>query len=282
MKLPPNLNFLRYFLSACEAKSISQAAKENFVSQSALSQAIKKLETELGKPLITHENNRFRLTPEGSLLFEKCKHLFALFTEIEDAFNEQEGVFKGKLPFACTHSFALSCLPGYLSQLAKEHPFVEPIVRFGHTGTVVALVNKGEVDFGIVLDNDDFSAYEQTVIYKGHHKLYRGKTDQALSRFIFSEERKEVALIKKHLLNKGIPLDYTMEISSWEVIASLTEQGLGIGFFPDYLAGKRSLIPYELTIPPIPYRILAISSKKRGLSRNGKIFIQLMKEFAKI
>lgn len=64
MKFVPNSTFLRYFLSAAQFKSISKAAKENFVSQSAISQAINKLETALSKQLITHEQNRFQLTAD--------------------------------------------------------------------------------------------------------------------------------------------------------------------------------------------------------------------------
>src|SRR5271163_2451995 len=103
MKFVPNITFLCYFFSAGQAKSISKAAKENFVSQSAISQAISKLEIALEKQLITHEKNRFQLTADGLLLLEKCKELFTVFSEMEDAFNEAEGIFKGKLTFACTH-----------------------------------------------------------------------------------------------------------------------------------------------------------------------------------
>jgi DNA-binding transcriptional LysR family regulator len=275
-----NLSFLRYFLSAAQTKSVSKAAKANFVSQSAISQAIKKLEIEIGKPLITHEQNRFQLTSEGSLLMEKCKHIFELFAEIEDSLSEKEGIFKGKLPFACTHSFALSLLPNHLSLLSKMHPYVEPVVRLGHTGMIIDLVNRGEVDFGIVLDNDDFSSFDQVVIYEGEYRLFKGKKPLAVSttRWIFSEERKEVTLVKKYLKVAGIDLESCMEVSSWEVIASLAEKGLGVGFFPDYLAGKRALIPYEIVLPSIPYRLLAIFPEKRGLSRNGRMFIDLMIE----
>ena len=119
MKFVPNITFLRYFFSAGQAKSISKAAKENFVSQSAISQAISKLEMALGKQLITHEKNRFQLTTDGLILLEKCKQIFTVFSEIEDAFNETDGVFKGKLSFACTHSFALSLLPPHLGRLSQ-------------------------------------------------------------------------------------------------------------------------------------------------------------------
>lgn len=278
MKFVPNLTFLRYFFSAGQSKSISKAAKENFVSQSAISQSISKLEKALGKQLITHEKNRFQLTTDGLLLLEKCKKIFSVFSEIEEAFDETDGIFKGKLSFACTHSFALSLLPPFLGKLSHMWPAVEPVLRFGHTGTIVELIKKGDVDFGIVLDNEDFSTFHSKEIFRGEYRLYRAKKlpYQSIDKFILSEERKEVSLLKQYLHDSGIKMSSCMEVSSWEVIATLTEQGLGVGFLPDYIVKKRSLFHLPGTIPPIPYRILAIFSKNRDLPRNSKMFIDLM------
>lgn len=278
MKFVPNVTFLRYFFSAGQTKSISKAAKENFVSQSAISQAISKLETALGKQLITHEKNRFQLTTDGLLLLDKCKKIFELFSEIEDDFNETEGVFKGKLSLACTHSYALSLLPPHLGRLSQLWPYIEPVLRLGHVGLIVELVKKGDVDFGIVLDNEDFSGFHCQEIYKGEYRLYRAKkrSGQAMNKFIISEERKEVSLLRQHLQDNGVDMSSYMEVSSWEVIASLTEQGQGMGFLPDYIVGKRLLVPCEYPFPPIPYRIFAIYSKNRNLARNAKMFIDLI------
>lgn len=278
MKHIPNVTFLRYFLSAGQTKSISKAAKENFVSQSAISQAINKLEIALGKQLITHEKNRFQLTSEGILLLEKCKQIFTVFSEIEDAFNEADGVFKGKLSFACTHSFALSFLPPYLGELSKMWPDIELALRFGHTGMIVELVNRGEVDFGIVLDNEDFFNFNRQVIYQGEYRLYSSKrlSNYNIAKFLLSEERRETSLLRQYLHRNGIEIKSCVEVSSWEVIASLTEHGLGIGFLPDYVVGKRSLIEYPCHFPAIPYRILAIFPKNKQLSRNAKMFLNFI------
>lgn len=279
MKFVPNLTFLRYFFSAGQSKSISKAAKENFVSQSAISQAISKLEISLDKQLITHEKNRFQLTSEGLILLEKCKKIFNVLSEIEDAFNETEGIFKGRFSFACTHSFALSLLPPFLGRLSHLWPQVEPVLRLGHTDVIVDLVRKGDVEFGIVLDNEDFSTFHAVEIYQGRYCLYLAKkiAQSFAHRFILSEERREVSLLREYLNEIGIEITSCMEISSWEVIASLTEQGLGVGFMPDYIAQKRSLTPQDHPIPPIDYRILAIFSKNKPLARNAKMFVDLMK-----
>lgn len=279
MKFSLNVTFLRYFYSASLTNSISKAAAENFVSQSAISQAITKLELVLGKQLITHEKNRFQLTAEGVLLSDKCKKLFNVFSEIEDSFNETDGIYKGKLTFACSHSFALSLLPPHLGKLSKRWGKVEPILRFGHTGTIVEQVKKGEVDFGIVLDNEDFSSFNSCEIYSGEYHLYCSEFfPLEAPSYIVSEERREVTLLRHHLQKIGLELNPYMEVSSWEVIASLTEQGLGIGFLPDYIVGKRALTQFKCKLPVIPYKILAIYSKNRPLSRNAQMFLDLMCE----
>lgn len=279
MKHIPNIIFLRYFLSACQSKSISKAAKDNLVSQSAISQAINKLEISLGKQLITHEKNRFLLTPDGQLLMEKSGQIFSVLSEINDAFDESEGLFKGKLTFACTHSFALSFLPAYLGKLSQMWPDVEPVLRFGHTGMIMEWVKKREIDFGIVLDNDDFSAFQIQEIYRGKYGLYAAKKlpKNAPQRFLISEERREVSLLREHLSRLDINMDSIMEISSWEVIAKLAESGLGIGFLPDYIVKNHQLVPFKCGIPAMPYRILAIFPKSVKPGRNAKMFIDLIK-----
>lgn len=267
MKYTPNMIFLRYFFSACQENSVSKAAKANFVSQSAISQAISKLEISLGKKLITHERNRFQITADGLLLFEKCKQIFTVFSEMEDLFNEADGIYKGKLTFACSHSFALSLLPQHLGKLSKTWQEIDPILRLGHTGMIVELVKKGDVDFGIVLDNDDFSAFKSREIYRGKYQLYRAKKPfkHAEKKFILSEERKEVSLLRKHLHKHGIEMNASLEVSSWEVIASLTEQGLGIGFLPDYIVGKRALVRYDCSIPKDSISDFSYFPKKPGI-----------------
>ncbi len=61
-KLHLNLIYLKYFCDAVKHGSVSGSARENFVSQSAISQGIIQLEKSLGKELMTHQANRFKPT----------------------------------------------------------------------------------------------------------------------------------------------------------------------------------------------------------------------------
>lgn len=66
--IPMRLNQILYFVTVCKYQNYSRAAEELFVSQPAISQAMKELETECGVPLLKRKGNNIYITPEGKLL----------------------------------------------------------------------------------------------------------------------------------------------------------------------------------------------------------------------
>ena len=66
------LKQLRYFQSVVRLNSFSEAAEENFISQSAISQQIQALEREMSFPLLERKNRTFALTPAGNMCIRKA------------------------------------------------------------------------------------------------------------------------------------------------------------------------------------------------------------------
>ncbi len=66
------LKQLRYFQSVVRLNSFSEAAEENFISQSAISQQVQALERELGFPLLERRNRTFTLTPAGYIFTKRA------------------------------------------------------------------------------------------------------------------------------------------------------------------------------------------------------------------
>lgn len=280
-KLPLNLVYLKYFCDAVKYGSISSSARENFVSQSAISQGISVLERSLEKDLITHQTNRFKPTQDGLLVFEKSQHVFEGINELESSLEVQEGEIGGKVDFACMHSYALACLPPCLIDAKQTYPKLKLNFKLAPPNVIMDMVRKGIVDFGIVLDNDDLSGFETYELFSGHYRLYQSKDKPLRSEneFLLSEEHLETNLLKKsYQKHHDKPLKVLMEVSSWEVIACLTEQGLGIGFIPDYVAlhKKDCLKESDIKFDPIPYKIYAIYSKSRKMPENVKAFLNLL------
>jgi DNA-binding transcriptional LysR family regulator len=148
-------------------------------------------------------------------------------------------------------------------------------------------LKKGVIDFGILLDNSDLSSFHCEAIYQGEYRLYvskKCKKIDSLSFLLDSEERTETNLLKKaykKLHGKDLPV--LMEISSWEVVANLTAEGLGIGFFPDYIAfTRKNLIkPHPHNIISVPYRIYAVFADNGKKADHITDFLQLLKNFPK-
>ncbi|MCE5317502.1 MAG: LysR family transcriptional regulator [Parachlamydia sp.] len=280
-RLPLNLYYLKYFCDAVRQGSISAAARDNYVSQSAISQAIAQLEKSLGKELITHQTNRFKATPEGLLVYDSAKPVFNSITDLEHSLSDQEVTVSGQITFACTHSFALALLPKCLKKAKTEWPQLRVNFRLAHTDVIKSLLKKGHIDFGIVLDNEDLSGFDCHELCCGEHRLYISKKlrEQKNLPFLVSEERLETNLLKasyRKRYRKEMPV--LMEVSSWEVIANLTEEGIGIGFFPDYVAARRksALVEYVSKCESIPYRICAILPKAAKMPRNRELFLKLL------
>lgn len=280
MKIPLNLVYLKYFCDAVRCGGASAAARMNFVSQSAVSQGISKLEKSIGVALLSHQPNRFRLTYEGERLFEEAGKIFRSIEATEESLLEEIGESRGQLNFACTHSFALALLPRFLKRYRKLRPHVQVRFQLAHTDVIRDCLAKGMIDFGIVIDNEDFSSFQQDELYGGVYQFFRRRgVDGDLPR-ITSEERREVLQLKRYYREThGEDLSVALEVSSWEVIANLVEQGLGAGFIPDYVAAKRATLePEELDLPPISYRLLAIYPQKVPLSQSARAFLDLFSQ----
>ncbi len=94
-----NLYHLKFFCDAVTYKSISEAAKRNFVTQSAVSQAIGKLETLFGASLIYHNRQKLYVTEEGNVVYDHAKDVF---TSLQNTFSK---VNETKDVTACTVKF---------------------------------------------------------------------------------------------------------------------------------------------------------------------------------
>lgn len=83
------LKQLKYFISIVEKGNFTEAAEENYISQSAISQQIQSLENELGYKLLNREKRTFTLTSAGKYIYHQSKNI------VENIENMQE---KAKYP----------------------------------------------------------------------------------------------------------------------------------------------------------------------------------------
>lgn len=280
IKLPLNILYLKYFCDAVRSGSISAAARLNHVSQSAASQGIAKLEASLKSTLISHQPNRFRVTEEGRKLFESAKSIFQAIQRTED---ELSGNKEATLTFACTHSFALSCLPKYIKLAQTELPHIRLNFRLGQYFAIKDMIKKGVIDFGILIDNDDLTAFDCYQIMEGEYRLWAAQKAENIEQLPFmldNEERMETNLLKALYKSRyGKELPVLMEVTSWTVVLRLAQEGLGIGLAPDYIVQDNSMLkPVLPELNPAHYKLYAVFEKNNTPSRYAQSFLDLFSQ----
>lgn len=287
-----NLANLKYFCDAIRLGGLSAAAKANFVTQSAISQAISKLEKSLGVTLLAHHPNRLRPTSQGLSVFNDAIVLLKHIGQFQQNSSQNESPHMGDLEFACTHSFSLAVIPSYLKRFREEHPDVKVNFCLGQNDTIVQLVKNGTVDFGILpleicrnqqcqLYENDLAKFEKKTIYSGCFEFYASSKIQRaelnnLGFILTPSHNKEMILLREAYFKKyGRELTAVLEVGSWEIIANLVAEGMGIGYLPDYIAMRRQdvLQSCNLGIERQEYRISAISPQGMKLRKSSNIFL---------
>ena len=131
--------------------SFTRAAQLGFISQSAVSQQLKTLETRYGRPLVERGSRRqLAPTDAGSLLYAECRELLDRFQRLEERLREPSDAVPGTVRLATVYSIGLHELPPYVTRFMKAHPRVKVHVEYSRTDKVCDACVDGTVDFGIV------------------------------------------------------------------------------------------------------------------------------------
>lgn len=140
------LKQLRYFQSVVRLNSFSEAAEENFISQSAISQQVQALERELGFQLLERKNRGFTLTPAGEYFYQKSLILTA---DYERMCSEAAKIAKGDR--ASLKIGYLRCYTGgefhrALELFSEKHLDVDVSVTYGNHEELYAMLRSEGVD----------------------------------------------------------------------------------------------------------------------------------------
>lgn len=116
-----DLNQLKTFYILAQTKNYSNCAKRLFVTQSAISHSIKKLETSVGHKLIERKGPEFHLTEQGKTLFLSCQKVFSELEETEKRFNENEKSLE-TIKLGSPIEFGVSILIKNITEFLESNP----------------------------------------------------------------------------------------------------------------------------------------------------------------
>ena len=138
---------------------MTRAAERLFISQPTMSKQLKELEEELGTKLFIRSNYSIRLTEAGMLLRERAEDILSLVDKTEAEFKSLEEISSGDIYVGAPESEAMSLFAEVVRDLQKEYPKIRCNIYSGDLDAVCDRLDKGLLDFAIVMSYVDLSKY---------------------------------------------------------------------------------------------------------------------------
>jgi DNA-binding transcriptional LysR family regulator len=145
------LSHLRTFVVIVEQGGFSAAARALGISQPAVSQQVRRLETELGAELIQRgRRGVVEITACGEALLDFAHSTLAAYDALHEELNRRRDIVAGELRLAASTTPGEYLVPQLLADFRAQHPEVEAQVTVGDTANVVRQVLAGECDLGFI------------------------------------------------------------------------------------------------------------------------------------
>ncbi|WP_350299212.1 LysR family transcriptional regulator [Peribacillus frigoritolerans] len=150
---------LRYFLTVAREGSITGAADFLHVTQPTLSRQLKDLERELGKKLFNRSSHSIILTDEGMLLRKRAEEIIDMVDKLEAEFSSMEETITGDVYIGGGETDAMREIARVVKDLQISYPNIRYHLHSGNEDDVTERLDKGFLDFGILIQPADLSKY---------------------------------------------------------------------------------------------------------------------------
>jgi len=145
-----HLETLRLYCDVVRLRSFSRGAEQNFVSQSAASQAIQQLEGELGVSLVDRTQRPFVVSPEGRAFYDACRSLLESWEKAKAGIAAVKARVDGTVRVAAIYSVGLHDVSRHMQRFMSLYPDARVQLECLHPHKVVEAVRDGEADVGIM------------------------------------------------------------------------------------------------------------------------------------
>jgi DNA-binding transcriptional LysR family regulator len=239
-----DIQVLKVFCDVVLHRGFSRAARANRLTQSAVSQMVKRLEERLGVHLLNRDRPP-SLTEEGQRFFDGCKPLVDQYFELEASIKQSPDTLTGTVRVAAIYSVGLGDMGKYVEDFQLKHLGARIHVEYLHPDKVYEKVLDGTADFGLVsfprlsreLLAHPWRDEEMVLACAPRHPLagrllvrpaeLEGEKYIGFDRALII--RKEV---DRFLRDQGVTVEVTLEFDNIDSIKKAVEIGAGVALLP--------------------------------------------------
>jgi len=144
---------LKVFQTVALRLSFTQAARELFITQPAVTRHINELEKNIGRPLFNRHGNNISLTTEGELMLTFANKIIAGYERLDEELNRMQDTVSGQLHIGASTTVAQYILPKILAQFKMAYPQIQISLLNDNTSNIETLVQEKKIDIGIIEGN---------------------------------------------------------------------------------------------------------------------------------
>jgi DNA-binding transcriptional LysR family regulator len=264
---------LEYFMRVVQEKSFSKAAVRVFRTQPAVSIAIRRLEEEIGLPLLERNQKVPVLTEAGQVVYDYARRILGLRDEVGQAIRELQSLKSGRVRVGANESMSLYLLPELILAYRQQHPDVKVEIFRHASNRLTRELLERNIDIALMAFEPvdrELEAFpvlkdELVLIMSPKHRL-AGRmsvkikdlgTEPFVAHNVNSSSRFKVI---EAFATQHTALNITLELDTIETIKRFVQQRVGLGFVP------RMCVREELE------RGALVSVPVRGLSHNRTLW----------
>ena len=287
---------LETFRAVAEERSFSRAAARLHRTQPAVSQAVKKLEDELGEVLLDRSSRHGMMTEAGEVLLEYARKMLNLRGEAVVALGELQSLHRGRLNLAANEYTCLYLLP-LLNQFQRLAPRIKITVQRALASRITDEVLQHSVEMGVVSFRPDDPQVRSVVVYRDElvlvvspqHTLAGASSvsirELGAENFVAHNvpsplRQKVVQAFRSH----KTPLNMGVELPSIEAIKRFVAMGSGVALVPG-LTVATEVANGSLVRVPVPQlqferKLRLVHRRDASLSHGAVAFVAVVKLYA--
>lgn len=279
----------KIFNEAASTLSFSLAARNLFISQSAVSQAIHALEKELNTQLFIRQSKGVILTSEGKMLHQQISQALSLITSVENQIVNQHNLTKGELTIGAGDTLSENYIMPYLVEFNKLYPQV--IIKMVNRTSleIIELLKTGQIEIGFInmpLQDDAITIKECLQVHDIFVTKYQENKIYSLQELsheplvLLERSSNSRHFVDNHFASVGVLLTPTIELGSHDLLLEAAKNNLGkacvIKEFSQTELNAHNI--YEVAIEnPIPKRSIGYAYlSRKTLTPASLKFIELI------
>lgn len=279
--------------AVAETNSLTRAAEQLYVSQSALSHQLREIETELGTPLFIRSSRKMVLTPAGERLLATANHILCELEKAESSIRQLNSEDAGKLRLTTGCYTCYHWLSPVLLSYRREFPRVEIEIVPEATSNPIEHLLEGRLDMVLTSDREDpvnvryeplFDDKLVAILAPTHPlaalKVIPAGTFETETLVMYNVHDQNSTILNEFLKPAGIRPKKTIRLPLTEAILEMVKAELGIGILAEW-AIKPYLERGELIALPIKPAVrrtwYAASLKEMPVPRYLNAFLELLK-----